>query len=356
MAKFSQSFLESMLMPGLAADARQLGAYVGAVPGKLEERKKKRQLTGMLKGAVPGTAEYSSILADYYSEVEKDPEKAGIFGARAKEQAETQAAQIKEERTKKERLGVALQKARDLEDRESLDALRTGALDPAEYLRSTAVPSERFKVVGNRVYDFFKKDYIEPSTVAELLPLNVLEKVVTPKSLIDYVKSRNVEDLEYKTGDKPTEDVAAKLTGTNVILDVVSKAINTYEDIWPVTYAVGKEIPLTASKELEGYVKTIQANLAFDRLQTMRDQSKTGGALGNVSNIELDLLKSALTALDPSSRNFKEQLQAVEEHYKNFEASLTGQKPVSDRYQIVDGNLLYEDSQGNIRDLGVFNG
>jgi hypothetical protein len=40
-----------------------------------------------------------------------------------------------------------------------------------------------------------------------------------------------------------------------------------------------------------------QAHIGFERLQQMRDASKTGGALGQVSTIELDLLKSAFGAL-----------------------------------------------------------
>ena len=46
---------------------------------------------------------------------------------------------------------------------------------------------------------------------------------------------------------------------------------------------------------------TIQANIAFDRLQQMRDASKTGGALGAVSERELDLLMNAYGNLNQST-------------------------------------------------------
>lgn len=83
----------------------------------------------------------------------------------------------------------------------------------------------------------------------------------------------------------------------------------------------------TDARTLETKLRTLRATLAFDRLQKMRDDSKTGGALGQVSNIELQLLESALTALDPivGEVEFKKQLEKVEKHYNNFKSSLLGQ-------------------------------
>ena len=44
------------------------------------------------------------------------------------------------------------------------------------------------------------------------------------------------------------------------------------------------------AKQLEGLLQPARANVAFNTLQAMREASKTGGALGNVSNVELNLL------------------------------------------------------------------
>ena len=51
------------------------------------------------------------------------------------------------------------------------------------------------------------------------------------------------------------------------------------------------------SVDLQESLKPIKSSVAFSRLQRMRNESKTGGALGNVSNIELDLLSSTLGSL-----------------------------------------------------------
>ena len=53
----------------------------------------------------------------------------------------------------------------------------------------------------------------------------------------------------------------------------------------------------TEALELQKTIDAIAANVGFDKLQAMRDLSKTGGALGNVSNVELNLLTSSLGSL-----------------------------------------------------------
>ena len=72
--------------------------------------------------------------------------------------------------------------------------------------------------------------------------------------------------------------------------------------------------------ELSGLIQTVEADIAFSRLQQMRDESKTGGALGNVSNEELNLLKSALAKLNPNMKAdaFLRQLDEVKGHYQKI--------------------------------------
>jgi hypothetical protein len=82
-------------------------------------------------------------------------------------------------------------------------------------------------------------------------------------------------------------------------------------------------------RELNGYISTIKANLAFDRLSEMRRKSKTGGALGQVSNIELELLKNSISALDGNLQKepFLRKLKEVRKHYENFKKALLGELP-----------------------------
>lgn len=70
----------------------------------------------------------------------------------------------------------------------------------------------------------------------------------------------------------------------------------------------------TGAADLESNLATIQADAAFSELQKMRDNSKTGGALGQVSERELTLLASAKAALQ--QKQSPEQLRRNIERYQ----------------------------------------
>src|SRR5690606_1509902 len=72
-------------------------------------------------------------------------------------------------------------------------------------------------------------------------------------------------------------------------------------------------IPGTDAANAHAKLETLKSQIAFSVLQAMRDASKTGGALGQVSERELDLLQNNLAALDTwqGDEQFKESLQQV---------------------------------------------
>ena len=144
-------------------------------------------------------------------------------------------------------------------------------------------------------------------------------------------------EQEKQRIEKLTSDLAAV---DNVLL-TVAEARELSEDPTGsgVLYNLASLGIGTSARELAGKISTLQSTLAFDRLQKMRDESKTGGALGQVSNIELQLLQNSLTALDPivGEEAFKEQLQKVEKHYNNFRKALLGQP---DRKSVEQGKSV----------------
>src|SRR5690606_35987480 len=75
---------------------------------------------------------------------------------------------------------------------------------------------------------------------------------------------------------------------------------------------------------LAAEIETVKANLGFDRLQQMRDNSPTGGALGQVAIQELVALQSTIANLDPNQS--PEQLQAnlgrVQQHFANWRSAV----------------------------------
>ena len=92
----------------------------------------------------------------------------------------------------------------------------------------------------------------------------------------------------------------AKNAGENVKRAITQALPNI--NVWTAGYA---GVPLSKlggsqAANLRASLDTIEANIAFDRLQQMRESSPTGGALGSVSERELTLLGSALTSLKQS--------------------------------------------------------
>lgn len=67
---------------------------------------------------------------------------------------------------------------------------------------------------------------------------------------------------------------------------------------------------------LDQFLNTVRSNVAFDRLQQMRDASPTGGALGSVTENELAMLQSAIGSLERSNPDdLAYNLKRVQEIY-----------------------------------------
>lgn len=84
--------------------------------------------------------------------------------------------------------------------------------------------------------------------------------------------------------------------------------------------SIGRQIPGTPAHDLSKTLISIQANLGFETLQQMRDNSPTGGALGQVTERELELLQSAWTSLaqSQSPQQFRDnllKLKQIKEQY-----------------------------------------
>jgi len=71
-------------------------------------------------------------------------------------------------------------------------------------------------------------------------------------------------------------------------------------------------------------IKVIEANIGFGKLQAMREASPTGGALGQVSNIELDLLKSVIGSLE-QSQSKEDVLRVLNQIEQTFNMIVHGQ-------------------------------
>lgn len=126
------------------------------------------------------------------------------------------------------------------------------------------------------------------------------------------------------------EKAAMQAEQAKVAADVVTgkiteaKGLVTNADGWlPTTGFAGQKMMNTggtAANDLRATLNTIKANVAFDKLQQMRASSPTGGALGAVSDREMELLSSALASLDQtqSAEQLLTNLNNLESIYKTI--------------------------------------
>jgi hypothetical protein len=154
-----------------------------------------------------------------------------------------------------------------------------------------------------------------------------------------------------REGDSPYDEVAArqapKQEKSAYSLDQSRDVVRKVSDILPRisgwTAGPGgaflSNIPGTEASDVGADLQSLAANLAFDQLQRMRDASKTGGALGNVANQELDLLKNVEASIkqDQSPANLKKNLRTIGESAARYLAEaeklggLDPMRPMSSR-------------------------
>lgn len=148
---------------------------------------------------------------------------------------------------------------------------------------------------------------------------------------VEPINATTKEDAEQQAQD--TRNLLLKLGAVDTKFSQIKDARDLVEEgAAGFEYGVAKLAPFTDAARLDALLQSLLSEQAFGRLQQMRDESKTGGALGQVSNIELDLLKAALTSLTPSlgAKEFNKQLDIVEKHYENVRRSLLGEMPEID--------------------------
>lgn len=103
----------------------------------------------------------------------------------------------------------------------------------------------------------------------------------------------------------------------------LDRARDMISNTWATTGGLGAAldgIPGTSAHDLSNMILPVQAGLAFDRLQAMRDSSPTGGALGQVSERELSLLQNSVASLElsQSEPQLLQNLELVEDTYNRL--------------------------------------
>lgn len=113
---------------------------------------------------------------------------------------------------------------------------------------------------------------------------------------------------------------SARKSAQNVLSAISEAREQTGANTTGLLGSVLSKVPGSEAFDLTKKVETIKANLGFDRLQQMRDESPTGGALGQVAVQELSALQATVRSLDPkqSSEELMKSFDKIELHYNNY--------------------------------------
>lgn len=107
----------------------------------------------------------------------------------------------------------------------------------------------------------------------------------------------------------------------------LAKELQGSEDLWK---AVGfgtpiASIPGSGGDAIRAKISNLKSILTLGALRELRESSKTGGALGNVSNKDIDILANKVASLDArlDPKAFREQLQGVVDYMDDLGIRLT---------------------------------
>lgn len=98
---------------------------------------------------------------------------------------------------------------------------------------------------------------------------------------------------------------------------------------------VARQIEGSSARDVQGELDTIGANTAFNQLTAMRQASPTGGALGAISERELQLLQSTIASLDPGAsdaefqRRMADIITAYEHMLQRIDPSYQPEQPAA---------------------------
>jgi hypothetical protein len=151
----------------------------------------------------------------------------------------------------------------------------------------------------------------------------VPEGMIASKGKID--AEGNVT-LDIEPAPEVKQQIAAikkPLETTETMLRAIGDIRRIYEGWSPATGFAGsilQWIEGSDAADVRKLVKTLQGNIAFKTLADMKAASPTGGALGAVSERELDMLAAAMGSIDPGLSHFlfKGNLDEIERILKLY--------------------------------------
>jgi hypothetical protein len=131
--------------------------------------------------------------------------------------------------------------------------------------------------------------------------------------------AQKIEQEQTKAASRADQTVASGNLVKELIGEVRGKVTSApfYNPATGFGAGVASSISGTTATDTSELIKTITANIGFDRLQRMREESPTGGALGQVAVQEIEALQKTIGSLgqNQSRGQFLQNLKRIEDQY-----------------------------------------
>ena len=105
------------------------------------------------------------------------------------------------------------------------------------------------------------------------------------------------KELQKETTNRTAKIVLQDISRLKTLLKNQSNLNPMTAVTGPIATEIASGFSASARADAEALVRTIGGNIGFDRLQRMRNESKTGGALGAINQQEMQLLQDVMGSL-----------------------------------------------------------
>lgn len=202
-------------------------------------------------------------------------------------------------------------------ERRNIDPLTGQPIGPAEVRTKTMTPGE---IASNRV---------SQGNLAVAQQRLALEQGKEKRESVSQQKLDMKVAQELEKSENRKAQTLSKLDTTLGKVDEALESTGFFTS--GIIGKTGALIPGSSAYDLDKTIDTIKTNIGFDTLQEMRDNSPTGGALGQVSDREINFLQSALASLDigQSKDQQLKHLKQIKTHYENWKKTLQGTAKVN---------------------------
>jgi len=166
-------------------------------------------------------------------------------------------------------------------------------------------------------------------------------------------KKERAAESQFKNKTATEQEHHDTVTGA---LDDLDNYLTTEGDSFfsPVTGIggyVASFVPSSLRKDAEKAIAKITSNLGFGELQAMRDNSPTGGALGQVTELEIRLLQSMIgnLELDQSPESLRREIRNIRKRYLRLvDIAKNGRGPRHEQgSEVAFGSTTLNGNQGS---------